>query len=306
MIKRETLDAGLGFSRLGIGTNTFGTGYWPRDVDPATATRIVDVALDAGVTFFDTAEEYGDGQSELQLGAALKGRRQRATIATKFSPTSDPIAACEGSLRRLETDYIDLYQMHGPNPAVPIEVTLEKLDRLVRSGKVRAIGHSNFSGWQIAEAAWQARTSGLTRFVTAQNRYNLLQRQAEADVIPACTNYQVGFIPFQPLAAGMLTGKYRRGVPPPPMSRMLGTRIPTAQRFLNDPMFDKVESLERFAADRSISLLSVAIGSLIARPEIVTVITGVTTPDQVKANVEASAWIPTSEELQELTGPLPR
>jgi aryl-alcohol dehydrogenase-like predicted oxidoreductase len=214
--------------------------------------------------------------------------------------------AVEASLRRLDTDYIDLYQMHRPDPDTPLEETLSTLDDLIEEGKVRYIGSSNFSGWQIADAAWMARVNRWVPFVSAQNEYNLLNRAVEREVIPACRRFGVGMLPFYPLAAGMLTGKYRRGEAPPADTRL--GRSSYAPRFLNDANFDKVERLEQFAAARRLTLLQVAIGGLAAQPQVASVITGAMTPEQVAANVQAGRWEPSMEDLAELdqiTSPQP-
>jgi aryl-alcohol dehydrogenase-like predicted oxidoreductase len=279
--------------RLGLGTNQFG-----RRVDLDGARRILDAALEEGVDFIDTAELYADGASESLIGQALEGRRERFKIATKFSPSNDPRHACEGSLKRLRTDYLDLYQMHFPNPDVPIQATLEALARLVEEGKVREVGSSNFAGWQIADADWIARSANLPRFVTAQNLYSLVERQAEAEVIPACRRFDVGLIAFLPLGGGLLSGKYRRGRPPP-----AGSRLSVSERaghFLNDAMFDKVEALERFAGERELPLLAVALGGLASMPGVACVIAGATGADQVRANAAAARWQPSEEELEEI------
>src|SRR5579859_1580894 len=249
---------------VGLGCNNFG-----RRVDADGAARIVDAALEEGITFFDTADIYGGGQSEEMLGAALKGRRDEAVIASKFGHSSGGDGhsggsrrwiriAVEASLRRLDTDWIDLYQLHTPDPATPIEETLETLTELVSEGKIRCAGSSNLAGWQIADADWMARTRGLTRFVTAQNEYSLLHRSVEVAVIPACSHFDVGMIPYTPLANGLLTGKYRRGQAPVPGTRLAGAPGAGAQRWLTDSNFDIVEALESFAREREVSLLDVA------------------------------------------------
>lgn len=288
----------MNLGRLGLGTNTFGLTASYASVDRPQARQIVDAALDEGITFFDTAETYSGGESELWLGDALKGRRAQVTIATKFNPANDPRDACEASLRRLQTDYIDLYFMHFPSASIPIESTLERLLKLVEEGKVRNIGCSNFSGWQVADADWQARIKELPRFTYAQNRYSLVERQAEIEVIPACTRFGLGLIPFQPLGGGLLTGKYRRGEEPSTGTRM--SRGQYAQRFLTSEMFNKVDALSTFAAAHGVPMLSVALGGLASMPGVSVVIAGATTPDQVKENAAAARWIPTEGELAEL------
>jgi aryl-alcohol dehydrogenase-like predicted oxidoreductase len=297
--------SGLKVSVVGLGCNNFG-----RRLDEAEAKRVVDTAIDCGITLFDTADVYGDGESERSLGAAVKGRRDQVIIATKFRSAmgEGPYEqggsrlyirrAVENSLRRLGTDYIDLYQMHRPDPDTPIEETLSALDDLVHEGKVRYIGSSNFAGWQIADADWVARVNRWTPFVSAQNHYSLLQREVEREVIPACRRFDIGMLPFFPLASGMLTGKYRRGEEPPPGSRLAGN--PNADRFLNEANLAIVESLERFAAERGLSLLQIAFGGLAAQPQVASVIAGATKPEQVVDNVKAGAWEPTPDELAEI------
>jgi aryl-alcohol dehydrogenase-like predicted oxidoreductase len=285
----------LSFSRLGLGTNQFGS-----KIDAAEGSRVIGFALDHGVTCLDTAPSYAQGESERIIGAALKrsGRRTEAVIATKFSPQDDPLVACEASLERLQTDYVDVYQMHAPNPAVPIETTLKKLSRLIEQGKVRTIGSSNFAAWQVVEADWCARVNGFERFQTVENRYNLLEREAERELVPACRRHGLGLIPYFPLAAGMLSGKYRRGEPVPENARLSGGRF--ASQFLTDAMFDKVEALEQYAAEIGVPLLSLAIGVLAAMPCVISVITGVTSLEQLESNLTASRWEPSPEELEKL------
>lgn len=302
---RQVGNSGLRVSVVGLGCNNFG-----RRLNRPGSQRVVHAAIDCGITFFDTADVYGDGQSEEYLGAAIKGRRENLIIATKFrSPMGDSpydqggsrryiLKAVQASLRRLETDYIDLYQMHAPDPKTPIEETLSALGDLVQNGTVRYVGCSNFSGWQIADADWVGRTSQLTQFISAQNHYSLLERGVEREVVPACRQFGLGVIPYFPLASGMLTGKYKRGQEPPEGTRLAGS--PSPGRFMNDSNFDVVERLEAFAATRGLSLLQVAIGGLAAQPEVASVIAGATKPEQIEANVEAATWVPTQEELAEI------
>ncbi|GIH13446.1 aldo/keto reductase [Rugosimonospora africana] len=301
--------SGLVVSVVGIGCNNFG-----RKVDLDGTRAVVDAALDHGINLFDTADIYGNphGASEELLGAALKGRRDDVVIATKFGMNMEGAngadfgargarryihRAVEASLRRLGTDYIDLYQLHEPDAATPIAETLSALDDLVRAGKVRYLGNSNFSGWQIADAAWTARTGHLTPFVSAQNQYSLLERGAEAEVLPACERFNLGMLPFFPLASGLLTGKYRRNETPPAGGRLSEERY--AQRLAN-ARWDTIEALEAFADKRGLSLLDVAIGGLAAKPAVASVIAGATRPEQVAANVAAAAWVPSDEDLAEL------
>ena len=304
--------SGLSVSVVGIGCNNFG-----RRLDASGAARVVHAALDAGVNLFDTADIYGGGASEEILGAALEGRRDRAVIATKVGGAmGDSWAergasrrwirlAVEASLRRLRTEWIDLYQVHFPDPETPIEETLEALDELVHSGLVRYVGSSNFAGWEIADAEWTAQSRHVTRFVSAQNRYNLLQRQVEREVIPVCRRHGIGLIPYYPLAAGVLTGKYQRGETPRADTRL--GRVPQlASELLTDRNFDILDALREYAAARHITLLDVAIGGLAAQPQVASVIAGAMTPEQVHANVTAASWIPSASDHDELDRIAPR
>jgi aryl-alcohol dehydrogenase-like predicted oxidoreductase len=301
--------SGLVVSTVGLGTNNFGF-----KLDAAASRAVIDAALDEGITLFDTADSYG--ASEEVLGEALEGRRDRVVLATKFGSdlrgANGPDfgargsrryirRAVERSLRRLRTDWIDLYQLHFPDRRTPIEETLAALSDLVHEGKVRYIGSSNLSGWELAEAEWTARVHGTERFISAQNNYSWLDRRIEAEVVPAARRYDVGIIPYFPLASGLLTGKYRRGEAPPPGSRIQAWG---REAMLTDARFDIVEKLESFAAERDISLLDVAIGGLAARPGVASVIAGATSPEQVRANAAAGAWHPGEEDqrlLEELT-----
>jgi aryl-alcohol dehydrogenase-like predicted oxidoreductase len=288
----------LDVSIAGLGCNNFG---WRID---ATATaKVVDAAFDAGVNFFDTADIYGGGQSEEFLGRALGSRRKQAVIATKFGMKMDEhrhgarpeyvMQAAEDSLRRLGTDYIDLYQLHQPDPATPIADTLETLDRLVRAGKVREIGCSNFSAAQLREAA-AAVQQGAARFVSVQNEYSLLHRDPEAEVIPECERLGIAFIPYFPLASGLLTGKYRKGQPPPPGSRGQAGFGP---KVFTDRNLEIVERLTAFAESRGHTLLELAMSWLLAQRTVASVIAGATSPEQVKANAAATNWKLTSDEV---------
>ncbi len=302
--------SGLVVSVIGIGCNQF-----HRKIDVAGTRAVVDAALDHGINFFDTADIYGaePGGSEALLGEALVGRRDEVVVATKFGGdmqgTNGPdrgargsrgyiARAVEASLRRLRTDYIDLYQIHTPDPATPIEETLAALDDLVRAGKVRYLGHSNFSGYQTADAAWTAKFSGGTPFVSAQNEYSLLHRKVETELVPALEHYGLGLLPFFPLASGLLTGKYRRGEAAPAGARMADERY--ARRLAEAP-WDTIEALQSFADKRELSLLDVAIGGLAAKPTVASVIAGATSPEQVAANAAAGSWIPTPEDIAELS-----
>lgn len=301
---RQLGDSGLTVSTAGLGCNTFGATLAPDDV-PA----VVHAALDEGVTLFDTADVYGGtpGQSEELLGAALRGRRDDVVVATKFGLDVGGLngadwgvrgsrryvrRAVEGSLRRLGTDRIDLYQMHTPDPRTPVEETLAALHELVVEGKVRYVGSSNFAAWQVVEADWTARTAGTTPFVSAQNRYNLLDRDAEAELVPATEACGVGVLPYVPLASGLLTGKYRRGEAAPEGSRL--TRIP--QR-LQTADFDRIEALAALAQEWGIDLATLALGGLAAQPGVASIISGARTPEQVRANVASAGWEPSLAQL---------
>jgi aryl-alcohol dehydrogenase-like predicted oxidoreductase len=305
---RRLGNSGLVVSVVGLGTNNLGI-----KLDLDASREVVHAALDAGITLFDTADSYG--ASEERLGELLAGHRDDVVLATKFgsdvrrrglSNGEDWGArgarryvrrAVEASLRRLRTDWIDLYQMHRPDPGTPIEETLSALDDLVHEGKVRYVGSSNFTGWQVADAEWTARTRGLERFVSAQNEYNWLAREAERDLVPALVHYGIGLLPYYPLANGLLSGKYRRGEPAPEGSRIKEWGRESA---LTDETFDVLEALEAFAAQRGITLLDVAIGGLAAQPAVASVIAGATSRDQVQRNVAAGEWQPSTAELGEL------
>ncbi len=292
---------------VGIGTNNFGA-----RMDAAAAQRVVDAALGLGAIFFDTADVYGGGQSEEFLGKALGARRSKAIIATKCgSPMRSGkfpdggasraaiMYAAEESLRRLGTDYIDLYQIHRPDPKTPIEETLRALDDLVRQGKVRYIGNSNFDGAQVDAAAAVSRDRRLAAFCSAQNHYSLLTRGIEKELVPACTRHGLGVLPYFPLESGLLTGKYKRGEAPPEGTR-LGNAVrdkrPGLELFLNDEKFLKVEKLQAIAdATGNTTLIEMAFGWLLSRPYVACVIAGATKPEQVEANVKAAAWRPSTE-----------
>jgi aryl-alcohol dehydrogenase-like predicted oxidoreductase len=296
--------SGLKVSAVGVGCNNFGG-----RMDEAATRAVVDAAIDHGITLFDTADVYGNSHSERLLGEALRGKRSRVIIATKFGmPMGQTnlerggsrryvMQAAEASLTRLGTDYIDLYQIHAPDPETPIDETLLALDDLVRSGKVRYLGNSNFSGWQIADAAWTARDRGVTPFVCAQNHYSLLERNVEREVLPACEHFGLGMLPYFPLASGMLTGKYKRAEPPPAGTRLANVGA-LAKRALSDRNFDAVEALSGLAAERGKTLLDAAFGWLLAKPVISSVIAGATSPTQIDANVSAAErWRFTPEDV---------
>jgi aryl-alcohol dehydrogenase-like predicted oxidoreductase len=298
--------SGLIVSVAGLGGNNFGSRI---GLDETRA--VVDAALDVGITLVDTADTYGNrGGSEALLGEVLKSRREQVVLATKFgmdmAGANGPDwgargsrryirRAVEASLERLQTDWIDLYQYHVPDGVTPMEETLGALDELVREGMVRYIGSSNFAGWQVADTEAIARRQGWTRYISAQNSYSLLDRGVERDLVPACVHYGVGVLPYFPLASGVLTGKYRRGEAPPE-----GTRLAARGQAVSDRQFDVLDALERFARERGITLLHVAIGGLAALPAVASVIAGATRPEQVRANAAAAEWEPTPEDLAAL------
>ncbi len=302
MEHRTLGSSGLRVSRAGLGCNNFG-----RRCDAAETARVVERALELGVTLFDTADIYGGGLSEEYLGKALGARRKDALIATKFGMDmrrmGQPASASrhyihqavDASLRRLGTDWIDLYQIHVPDPKTPIDETLGALDDLVRAGKLRYLGHSNFSGWQLVEAEWVSRSRRLERFVSAQNLYNLLERGVERELAPAARKYGLGLLPYFPLASGFLTGKYRRGEAPAAGTR-LAAAGPMAERVMSPRNFEQLERLERFAAERGRGILELALGWLASQDVVASVIAGATSPAQVEQNVKATEWTLTAEE----------
>jgi aryl-alcohol dehydrogenase-like predicted oxidoreductase len=308
---RQLGSSELTVSVVGLGCTNFG-----KRTDLEQTRAVVQTALDAGVNFLDTADIYGgQGASETHLGQVLRGRRDEVVLATKFGadmggavlPPDVPRgsrryvrAAVEGSLRRLDTDRIDLYQLHEPDPRTPVEETLGALDELVREGSVRYVGSSNLAAWQIADADWTARTAGTAAFVSVQNEYSLLVRDVEAEVVPACRHYGLGLLPYFPLSAGLLTGKYARDRLP--VGRLAE---PKYAGLLTDTALDTVEALRRFAQERGRGLLDVAIGGLAAQPAVASVIAGATRPDQVLANVAAGEWAPTPEDLAALDRVVP-
>ncbi|MEX2228951.1 MAG: aldo/keto reductase [Dehalococcoidia bacterium] len=298
--------SGLQVSVVGIGCNNFGG-----RMDAAGTDAVVGKALDMGITLFDSADVYGgEGRSEQFLGQALKGRRHEAVVATKFAMKMGEgpmksggsrryiMQAVEDSLRRLGTDYIDLYQMHSPDPSTPMEETVRALDDLVTSGKVRYLGNSNFAGWQIAHAALIQKSEGLEPFISAQNQYSLLDRRVEAEVAPASEAFGLGILPFFPLASGLLTGKYRRGEAAPEGTRLAAG--PMGQRMLTDQNFDVVEKLDDWARAHDHTILELAFSWLASKSYIGSVIAGATKPQQVEANAAAAAWRLTAEEMAEV------
>lgn len=310
---RRVGNSGLAVSATGLGCNNLGR--------PKTATEsyegsvaVVRAALDAGITLFDVADIYGKpaGRSEEYLGRALGSDRDRVVIATKFGMDARGAngpdygargsrryirSAVEYSLRRLGTDWIDLYQLHEPDPETPIEETLAALDELVRDGKVRYIGHSNFAAWQLVDAAWTAQAGGHTPFISSQSEYSMLARAIEDEVIPAARQFGLGILPFFPLANGLLTGKYRRDRQPE-----AGRLVAIKPRLLEQAPWDLLESLQCFADEQNVTMLDVAFGWLLAQPQVSSVIAGATTAEQVHANAQAaSAWQPTDTDLARLS-----
>jgi aryl-alcohol dehydrogenase-like predicted oxidoreductase len=299
--------SGLRVSAVGIGCNNFGG-----RIDDEAARKVIHKAIDLGITLFDTADIYGPkGESEITMGKILGDRRKDIVLATKFGMPFDEargmkgaarryiMTAVEDSLRRLRTDWIDLYQLHTPDPLTPIEETLRALDDLVHSGKVRYIGTSNMPAWQVVEALWTSRSHNLNAFVSCQDEYSLVVRHIEKDLVPAMQAYGLGLLPFFPLASGLLTGKYKRGAAAP-----AGTRFAKierlANRYLTDANYAIVEKLEPFAKARGHTLLELAFSWLAARPQVASVIAGATSAEQVEQNAKAIAWKLSAEEMAEI------
>ena len=298
--------SGLTVSTVGLGCNNFGARMADEDV-PA----VVNAAIDTGITLFDTADVYGNaGGSEVLLGEALGSRRGEVIIATKFGSdmrgANGPDwgargsrryirIAVDNSLRRLGTDWIDLYQLHEPDPNTPIEETLAALTEIVAEGKVRYIGSSNLAGWEVIDADWTARTSGFEAFTSAQNEYSWLNRSVETELVPALEHTGQSLLPYFPLASGLLTGKYHRGEPAP-----AGTRLARNSGRLDKANFDLIEGIEAYAAERGLSMLQVAIGGVAAMPTVGSVIAGATSEEQVKQNVAAGLWVPSGDDLEAL------
>ncbi|MGI8459011.1 MAG: aldo/keto reductase [Propionibacteriaceae bacterium] len=307
MAYRQLGTSGLTVSVVGIGCNNFGARMADDDVSP-----LVDAAIDAGITLFDTADVYGNrGGSETLLGAALKGKREQVVLATKFGGdmggSNGPDwgvrgsrryvrRAVEASLRRLQTDWIDLYQLHSPDPQTPIEETLAALTDLVAEGKVRYLGSSNFAGWQVVDADWTARSGGFENFVSEQSEYSWLKRGIEAELVPALEHTGQSLLPYFPLASGLLTGKYTRGQDAP-----AGTRLAQVPDRLAAADFDAIDTIQAYADDHGVSMLQVAIGGLAAMPTVGSVIAGATSIEQVRGNVDAGLWVPSDDQLDELT-----
>lgn len=294
--------SGIQASVVGLGCNQFGG-----RLDLEATRAVIDGAISLGITFFDTADRYGNTRSEEFIGEVLKGRRDEVVLATKFGldlddgwsgPRGAPEYvrhAAENSLRRLHTDVIDLYWYHRPDGETPIGDTLAALDELVQAGKVRAIGASNFSAHQIREADRVARDRGLTPFTAIQNEYSLLHREPESEVLPLCEQLQLAFIPYYPLASGLLTGKYRRDQAGPE-----GARLSGREQIATDAQWRVVEALTAYAEQRGVSLTDVAIGALLTQPAVASVITGATKPEQLESNAAAANWDPSAEDLEAL------
>jgi aryl-alcohol dehydrogenase-like predicted oxidoreductase len=301
---RRLGNSGLKVSVVGLGCNNFGM-----RIDAAQTQAVVDAAIDAGITLFDTADIYGGTKSEEFLGQALGKRRHEIVLATKFGMQigGDPkrrggsrkwiMRAVEDSLTRLKTDYIDLYQHHQPDADTPVDETLRALDDLVSQGKVRYLGCSNYTGWQIADADWTA--SGQSRFISAQNLYSLLERGVEAEVLPACEHFGLGFLPFFPLASGLLSGKYKRGEAPPEGTRLAAWGARGAQA-MNDRNFDRIEALEAWASERGHTILELAFAWLLGHEAVSSVIAGATSPEQVRTNAATAEWRLTPDEVAEV------
>lgn len=303
--------SGLQVSAVGLGTNNFGS----RMEEEAACIKVLRHAVDIGINFIDTANMYGGKRSEEFIGNGLKGIRDEVVLATKVSwpmgkgpnqkgASRQHIAhEVDNSLKRLQTDYIDLYQMHTWDPDTPIEETLRALDDLVHQGKVRYIGCSNYTAWQICEAVWTSRALQLESFVSTQPSWSMVNRGIEQELVPFCQAYNVGILPYFPLASGFLTGKYRRGEPFPE-----GTRFQKSprmgERYLKEQTFDILERLEKFATERGRSVAELAIAWLLYNPIVSSVIAGATTPEQVSANAKATDWHLTAKEMEELESTL--
>lgn len=307
MKQRTVGRSGLRVSEIGLGCNNFGS-----RIDFDASREVVHAALDAGITFFDTADGYGNrGGSERILGSILSDKRNDVVIATKCGATMDDavgnpgasrryiMSAVEDSLRRLDTDWIDLYYIHWPDPQTPIDETLRALDDLIHQGKVRYIGSSNFPAWQVVEAEWVARDLGLNRFICAQNEYSLIERAAERELLPALAQYGLGLVPYFPLANGLLTGKYQRDKAAPEGSRLAAWQD-LGKSYMTEENWDVVERLQAFCTDRQHNLLELAFSWLLAHPQTASVIAGATKPEQVRQNAAAAEWRLNADELDEI------
>lgn len=307
---RNLGSSGLKVSALGLGANNFG--WW---VGEEASAAVINHAIEIGINYIDTADMYDDGQSEELVGSTIKGKRTEVIIASKFAATMGKgpndrggsrwyiMRAVEASLRRLKTDYIDLYQMHYPDPTTPMEETLRALDDLVKSGKVRYIGCSNFAGWQLSEALWTSRVNNLHSFVTVQSKYHLFDRQIEQELVPCCNSHGVGIIPWGPLAGGFLTGKYRRGEEPPKPAtgkRPAKAFLPLYNNIITDANWARLGKLREFAESRGYKLADLAIAWLLSHPWLSTVITGATKPEQLDANIASANLKLTAEEVVQI------
>lgn len=298
--------AGLMVSEIGLGGNTFGWG-----IDEKTSAEIINHAIELGINYIDTADIYGRGGSEEFIGRTIKGKRHNLIIATKFGRKMGEgpndrggsrhyiMRAVEASLKRLQTDYIDLYQMHEPDPKTLLEETLRSLDDLVKDGKIRYIGTSNFPAWKIGEALYTSKMNNLHSFITEQPLYNLLNRSVEQELLPFCKEHNIGIIPWGPLAGGFLTGKYRKGQSIPSNYR-LASGIAIYGKLFTDSNWNKLANLEKFAIERGHTIGELALAWLLANPCVVTIIAGVTSIQQVTDNAKASLWRLTAEEIAEL------
>ena len=303
---RHLGSSGVRVSAIGLGTNRFGSSVLPAD----RVADVLDAALDLGINFIDTSNSYQEGRSEETLGSALQGRRDRFVVATKFFfPTGEGpndrgasryhlMNAVEGSLRRLRSDHIDVYYVHRWDDGTPIGETLRALDDLIRQGKVRYVGASDFASWQLAHANLLAEVRGWTAFAVLQSHYHLLERGVEREVLPYCRAHGVGFVPYFPLAGGFLTGKYVRGQKPPPGSR--GESHPYVQQYMTDDRYDVLERLESWAGERGRGMNELAQCWLLAQPQVCSVISGATRLDQVRDNAKATDWRLTPAELAEV------
>ena len=303
---RNLGSSGLQVSLVGLGCNNFGG-----RIDLEASRKVVHKALDLGITLLDTADVYGErGGSEQCMGEILGDRRKDIVLATKFGLPMDDhekkgasrryiVAALEASLRRLKTDWIDLYQLHTPDPLTPIEETLRALDDLIRAGKVRYVGCSNLPAWQVADAIWTSRHLGLNPFISCQDEYSLVKRDIERDLIPAMQSHSLGLLPYFPLGSGLLTGKYKRGAPSPEGARLTVTKR-LADRYMTDRNLEIVDKLQAFCQRRGHSMLELAFSWLAARPPVASVIAGATKPEQLEQNVRAVDWELSSDDMAEI------
>lgn len=305
MEQRRLGNSGLLVSAVGLGCNNFGG-----RIDLEATRKVVHKAIDLGITLFDTADIYGNkGGSETAMGEVLGARRKEIILATKYAKPMDDagrlrgasrryiVEAVEASLRRLKTDWFDLYQQHEPDPGTPIEETLRALDDLVRAGKVRYIGCSNLPAWQVVEAQWTAKQGGFTPFISCQDEYSLVMRDVERELIPAMQRYGLGLLPYFPLASGLLTGKYKRNAAMPQGARLTNTQR-LADVYLTEKNWEIVEKLQTFCAERGRTMLELAFSWLLARPTVASVIAGATRPEQLEQNVKATGWQLTPEEMK--------